>query len=47
MFSGSSVAIITPFRNGSVDEEAFGELIEYQIRNRTRGIGRIFIFRFR
>ena len=38
MFSGSVVAIVTPFRNGKVDERAFGDLIEWQIANGTNGI---------
>jgi 4-hydroxy-tetrahydrodipicolinate synthase len=38
MFTGSIVAIITPFKNGKVDEEAYRELIEYQINNGTRAI---------
>jgi 4-hydroxy-tetrahydrodipicolinate synthase len=38
MFSGSLVAIVTPFRNGRVDERALTELIEFQIANGTDGI---------
>jgi len=38
MFSGSIVAIITPFKDGQVDEEAYRELIEFQIANGTRAI---------
>lgn len=38
MFTGSLVAIVTPFRNGRVDERALGELIEFQIANGTDGI---------
>lgn len=38
MFTGSYVAIITPFRNGKVDEKAFGDLIEWQIERGTNGI---------
>ena len=38
MFAGSSVAIVTPFRNGRVDERALGDLIEFQIANGTDGI---------
>ena len=38
MFSGSIVAIVTPFRNGKLDERAFGDLIEWQIANGTSGI---------
>ena len=38
MFKGAMVAIVTPFRNGKVDEKAFRELIEFQISNGTSGI---------
>ena len=38
MFTGSLVAIVTPFRNGKIDEKAFGALIEWQIANGTNGI---------
>jgi len=38
MFSGSIVAIVTPFKNGEVDEEAYRQLIEFQISNGTRAI---------
>lgn len=38
MFSGSIVAIVTPFKDGKVDEDAFRELIEFQIENGTSGI---------
>lgn len=38
MFSGSIVAIVTPFKNGKVDEDAFRKLIEFQIENGTSGI---------
>lgn len=38
MFAGSIVAIVTPFRNGRVDERALGSLIEFQIANGTDGI---------
>ena len=37
-FAGSLVAIITPFRNGVVDEKALGDLIEWQIAQGTDGI---------
>lgn len=37
-FKGSLVAIITPFRNGKVDEKALGDLIEWQIASGTDGI---------
>ena len=38
MFTGSLVAIVTPFRKGRLDEQAFGDLIEWQIANGTNGI---------
>lgn len=38
MFKGAIVAIVTPFRDGKVDEEAFRELIEFQIAGGTEGI---------
>ena len=38
MFGGSIVAIVTPFRNGKVDEDAYRELIEFQIQNGTSAI---------
>ncbi len=38
MFKGAIVALVTPFRNGKVDEEALRDLIEEQIANGTDGI---------
>lgn len=38
MFSGSLVAIVTPFRQGAFDEQSYGELIEFHIANGTHGI---------
>ncbi len=38
MFTGSLVAIVTPFKNGTLDERAFGDLIEWQITSGTHGI---------
>ena len=38
MFSGSIVALITPFKNGEVDYEALGNLIEFHIDNGTDAI---------
>lgn len=38
MFRGSIVAIITPFKDGRVDEESYRELIEFQISNGTDAI---------
>jgi 4-hydroxy-tetrahydrodipicolinate synthase len=38
MFKGSYVALITPFRDGKVDEEAFAKLVEWQIAEGTHGL---------
>jgi 4-hydroxy-tetrahydrodipicolinate synthase len=38
MFRGSIVAIVTPFRNGKVDEKALGNLIEWHIKEGTDAI---------
>ena len=38
MFKGSIVAIVTPFKKGQVDEEAYRKLIEFQIENGTSAI---------
>jgi 4-hydroxy-tetrahydrodipicolinate synthase len=38
MFRGAIVAIVTPFKNGEVDEERLRELIEFQLENGTDGI---------
>lgn len=38
MFQGAMVAIVTPFKNGEVDETGLRELIEFQIANGTHGI---------
>lgn len=38
MFTGSLVAIVTPFKNGKLDERALGDLIEWQIASGTHGI---------
>lgn len=38
MFKGAIVAIVTPFKNGQIDEEALRKLIEFQIENGTSGI---------
>jgi len=35
MFAGSMVALVTPFKNGSVDDEGLKSLVEYQIENGT------------
>lgn len=38
MFSGSICALITPFRDGKVDEKAFGEFVDWQIAEGTQGL---------
>jgi 4-hydroxy-tetrahydrodipicolinate synthase len=38
MFGGSIVAIVTPFKNGKVDEKAFCELIEWHLSSGTNAI---------
>lgn len=38
MFKGSYVAIITPFKNGRVDDAAFKALVEWHIAEGTNGI---------
>ncbi|MFH0917627.1 MAG: 4-hydroxy-tetrahydrodipicolinate synthase [Candidatus Omnitrophota bacterium] len=38
MFDGSIVALVTPFKNGKIDEDKLRELIDFQINNGTRGI---------
>ena len=38
MLRGSMVAIVTPFKDGNVDEEALRELLEFQIEGGTDGI---------
>ena len=38
MFSGSMVAIVTPLRDGLIDERALERLIEFQLANGTSAI---------
>ena len=38
MFKGSYTALITPFRNGKVDETAFERFVEWQIAQGTHGL---------
>ncbi len=38
MFRGSIVAIVTPFKNGRVDEKKLREMIDFQIKNGSSGI---------
>jgi len=38
MFRGSIVAIVTPFKDGKIDEKKLRELVDFQISNGTSGI---------
>jgi 4-hydroxy-tetrahydrodipicolinate synthase len=38
MFKGSMTAIVTPFRNGKLDEDALKSIIDFQIKNGTSGL---------
>lgn len=38
MFKGSIVAIVTPFKNGKVDEKKLEDLVEFHVQNGTSGI---------
>jgi 4-hydroxy-tetrahydrodipicolinate synthase len=38
MFKGAFTAIVTPFKNGRLDEEAYRELIEFQVKGGVHGI---------
>lgn len=38
MFKGSIVAIVTPFKNGKIDEKKLEDLVEFHIKNGTSGI---------
>jgi 4-hydroxy-tetrahydrodipicolinate synthase len=38
MLKGAITAIVTPFKNGQLDEEAYRELIEFQIKSGIHGI---------
>ncbi|MGE0827214.1 MAG: 4-hydroxy-tetrahydrodipicolinate synthase [Candidatus Binatia bacterium] len=37
-FAGSFVALVTPFKNGKVDEKRLGDLVEWHIQSGTHGI---------
>lgn len=38
MFKGSITALVTPFKNGSVDEESLARLVDWQITEGTHGL---------
>ena len=38
MYKGSFVALLTPFKNGQVDEAAFQSFVEWQIQQGTNGL---------
>ncbi len=38
MFKGSMPALVTPFRNGAVDEKAFQEFVDWQIKAGSHGL---------
>ena len=38
MFTGTYTALVTPFKHGKVDEEAFKRLIQNQIRGGVDGV---------
>lgn len=38
MFKGSMVAVVTPFKNGKIDEKALEELLQWHIKEGTQGI---------
>ena len=38
MFTGSFVALITPFSNGKVDEKAFQSFVDWQVQQGTHGL---------
>ncbi len=41
MFKGSIVALITPFRYGKVDEEAFQELVDGKFLREPKALCRV------
>ena len=38
MFKGSNVALVTPFKNGKLDDETYIKLIHFHIENGTNGL---------
>ena len=37
-FRGSFTALVTPFKNGAVDEKAFRDLVEWQIAEDRKSV---------
>ena len=37
-FRGSFTALVTPFKNGSLDEKAFRDIVEWQISEGSNGL---------
>ena len=37
-FRGSFTALVTPFKNGSIDEQMFRDIVEWQITEGTNGL---------
>ena len=38
MFKGSYVALVTPFHNGTIDEDSLESLVNFHLANKTHGI---------
>jgi 4-hydroxy-tetrahydrodipicolinate synthase len=38
MYDGSYVALITPFRDGAIDEDSFSAFVDWQIKEGTHGV---------
>src|ERR1700741_1786390 len=38
IFRGSFTALVTPFRNGSLDESAFRQIVDWQVAEGTDGL---------
>ncbi len=38
MFTGSMVALVTPFKNKKIDEKSLKKLVRFQLENRTNGL---------
>ncbi len=38
MFEGAFTALVTPFKDGKIDYDTFGKLIEFQIKNGIHGV---------